>query len=70
MNGFWEEYWENVWVGWTPAIMVIFFIMGLKLGGWMSGYFTTTYLYVITKFLLPFILAGCVPFFSTMQKKR
>ena len=69
MSGFWNEYWENIWVGWTPVIMVLFFIVGIKLGGWISESFTTPYLWFITKFLLSFILAGCVPFFSTLQKK-
>ncbi len=69
MSGFWGEYYENIWVGWTPVIMVIFFVVGMKLGAWISTSFTTTYLWFITKFLLPFILAGCVPFFSTLQKK-
>lgn len=70
MSGFLDEYWENLWTGWTPVVMVIFFIMGIKLGGWMSGYFNTRIFWFTTRFLLPFMLAGCVPLFSTMKKGR
>lgn len=70
MGSFLEECWENLWSGWTPIVVVIFFIVGLKLGGWISGYFTTPYIWFIARVMLPFIFAACVPFFATMSKNK
>jgi len=70
MNGFFEECWENLWSGWTPIVVVIFFIVGIKIGGWISGYFNTRAIWFTTKFLLPFIFAACVPFFATLSKNK
>ena len=68
--GFIEEYWESLWQGWTPIVTIIFFLVGLKLSGWMAGYFNTGLVWFIAKFLVPVIIGGCVPFFAMMSRGK
>ncbi len=70
MGSFIEEYWESLWTGWTPVITVIFFLVGIKLSGWMAGYFNTGAVWFLTRFIVPFIIGLSVPFFAIMSKGR
>lgn len=70
MGSFIDEYWESLWTGWTPVVVVIFFLVFLKLSGWFAGYFKTPPIWFIARFLTPFILALSVPFFSILAKRR
>lgn len=69
MNGFLEECWENLWSGLTPLFTVVLFLIGIKLGGMLAGYFNTKWIWFLMKFGLSFIFAACVPVFATLSKK-
>jgi len=70
MGSFWEEYWESLWNGWTPIVTLIFLLIGFKLSSWMAGYFNTGLVWFITRFLVPFIIGGAVPFFALNSRKK
>ena len=69
MNGFLEECWVNLWSGLTPVFTVVLFLIGLKLGGMLCGYFNTKWIWFFMKFGLSFVFAACVPVFATLSKK-
>ena len=70
MGSFFDEYWDALWTGWTPIISVGFFLVGIKLGGWISGYFNTFAIRLFSRFLIPFIFGLSVPLFSIMSKNK
>ena len=70
MGSFIDDFWESLWTGWTPIVTLLFFLLGLKLSSWMSEFFTTGLVWFITRFLVPFIIAACVPFFSMNSKRK
>jgi hypothetical protein len=65
MSGFIEEYWQSIWSGWTPIVMAGFLLLGLKLGGWMAGYFNGPIIWAVAKFGTPILLPAIVPLFSS-----
>ncbi len=70
MEGFLQEYWDRVWYGWTPIVMVIFFLIGMKLGIWLSGYFIIKGISIFIKIILPISFSGLIPIFSMLAHNK
>jgi len=70
MGSFIDEYWQTLWTGWTPVVVVGFFLMGVKLSNWIATYFNNPVIWFFVKFLLPFVLALSVPFWATYLKNK